>query len=113
MIRYRAIVKRPDEPIGHVTNVSTSEQNLSVIVDGTPLLVFFTHNEIVFVIVCAEQVKSGAAFNTAVRGDYRFSRFTGTIVALGWDNETKSFTDLPKEISRQVWAEMLNEGADA
>lgn len=52
MGKIRAIVKRVDEPIGHVTNISNTLKNLQKLVDGNIETVRITDSVI---LICNEE----------------------------------------------------------
>ena len=69
-IKYRAIIKRPDEPYGHVTNISTSLKNLQKTVEGPIEVVRLPGGRDVMV-----HSKAG--------GEHNFGPYCGTVVVLG------------------------------
>ena len=81
MAMLRAIVKRPDELVGHMTNVSDRLETMQKTVGG--LIETVTLDRQV-VIVCNEEGKiRGMEPNCAVCG----IPFYGTIVAIGYDGK--------------------------
>ena len=114
MSMLRAIVKRPDEEYGHVTNVSDKLETLQKTVGGyietvtwTPLM----RQEDKFVVVCDEEgMLKGADFNCTVwvRDQRWYDRgpmtFCGTIVVLGVDGD--EFADCPLDF--KDWKKMVS-----
>lgn len=102
MEKIRAIIKRPDEAIGHVTNISPSLKNLQNIVGGyieTVTLCRSTHN---WTIICNEEGRLlDLPYNCTIGG----VDFCGDIIAVGVDGE--NLTDLPAEITKRKWGEMI------
>ena len=92
-MKYRAIIKRPDEEYGHVTHISTSLENLQRTVGGyieavTIKTDFGIGNLAEFVVVCNEEGKlQGLESNCWIEGH----EFVGTIIIMGVENE--EFTD--------------------
>ena len=99
MKKIRAIVKRTDEPIGHVTAISDTLENLQKHVGG--------HIEAVtmpagVVILCDEEGRiNGKPFNCAIYPHAIAAKidFYGDIVAVGTDGE--EFADIP--IDFKTW----------
>ena len=111
-MKIRAIIKRPDEEIGHVTNVSNTLENLQRTVGGYIETVTFRSTaakEKNFVVICDEEGRlKGEEHCCTVdaRRTYAIGypvEFVGTIVALGINGD--EFTDCP--ISRKLWAELI------
>ena len=110
MEKIRAIVKRPDEEIGHVTNISPTLQNLQNIVGG--------HIETVTVqvkpqviVICNEEARiRHLPYNCTIEGkDYTGEfdcPFFGPILLVGADGD--EFTDVP--ISVVMANKMIVEG---
>ena len=111
----RAIVKRPDEEYGHVTNVSDKLETLQKTVGGyietvtwKPLM----RQEDKFVVVCDEEglLKGDTKFNCSVwvRDQRWYDRgpmtFFGTIVVLGVAED--EFADCPVDF--QDWKKMVS-----
>lgn len=109
----RAIVKRPDEEYGHVTNVSDKLETLQKTVGGYIETVTYRglmRPEDEFVIVCDEEgILKSAEYNcTVVVHDQRWQdrgpvTFFGTIVVLGVAGD--EFADCPVDF--QDWKKML------
>lgn len=88
--KIRAIIKRPDEEFGHVTNISSSLRNLQNTVDGYIEAVDMWTPWGHAVIICNEEgLIKGLEPNCYLRGNF----YVGTIIALGADEE--DFTDCP------------------
>lgn len=100
--KIRAIVKRPDERYGHVTNISPTLQNLQKTVDG--YIETFTLMDGV-VIICDEEGRiKGKPFNCRIPADSIFSTsFVGDIAVLGVDGD--DFTDCPLDF--KVWKRLI------
>ena len=110
----RAIVKRPDEEYGHVTNVSDKLETLQKTVGGyietvtwQPLM----RQEDAFVVVCDEEgLLKDEPYNCTVwvRDQRWYDRgpmtFFGTIVVLGVDGD--EFADCPVDF--QDWKKMVS-----
>lgn len=95
--KIRAIIKRPDEPFGHMTNISNRLENLQNTVGGYIEVVTIRPG---LVIICNEEGKNlGLEKNFPIPGDY----LVGTIIVLGTEGE--EFTDIPIEFAE--WKTML------
>lgn len=100
MNKIRVIIKRPDEEIGHVTNISNSLGNLQKTVEGR--IEVFTLVKDYALIICNEEGKiNDLPYNCTICGE----QFFGTIIAVGVDDE--EFADLPKEITLKFWKEKV------
>lgn len=98
-MKIRAIVKRVDEPIGHVTAISNSLRNLQKTVGGYIETVTFFYEGKPVVVICNEEGRLlGLPYNCTIGG----VDFCGDIIAVGVDGD--EFTDLPESISRKTWA---------
>ncbi|MBQ6621547.1 MAG: DUF3846 domain-containing protein [Mogibacterium sp.] len=103
MEKLRAIVKRPDEEFGHMTNVSVSLKNLQNLVGGYIETVTLGPINPDLVVVCNEEGRlMGLDYNCTVAG----IDFVGDIVVLGMDGD--KFSDIP--ISFADWKELIWEG---
>lgn len=106
MCKIRALVKRPDEEIGHITNISSSLGNLQRTVGGYIECVTIAKDA---VIICNEEGRLlGLPDNCCVFGEsaagFKFkSAFCGTIIVLG--TKGYEFCDLPEWMTRQKWKE--------
>lgn len=99
MAKIRAIIKRPDEEVGHVTNISPTLNNLQNIVEGYIETVTLYSG---WTIICNEEGRiRDLPYNCTIDG----VDFYGDIIAVGVDGE--NFTDLPADITRKVWNEMI------
>ena len=99
MSKIRAIVKRPDEPVGHVTNISNTLENFQRTVGGHIEKVTIAED---VVLLCNEEgAINGMPFNCRVLGMYLF----GPIVLVGVDGE--EFADLPADIKLKHWKGMI------
>lgn len=91
--KVRCIIKRPDEPVGHVTNISTRLENLQRIVDGYIETVTYCTD---LVIICNEEGRlRGLPYNCTIAG----VDFVGDIIVIGSDGE--EFSDL--KLSLKDW----------
>jgi hypothetical protein len=87
MGKIKAIVKRADEPVGHMTNISCSLENLQKHVGGYIETVTIARD---LVIICNEEGRLlGLPHNCRIAG----VDFVGDIVILGVDGE--DFADVP------------------
>lgn len=105
--KIRAIVKRADEEIGHVTYVSNTLENLQRTVGG--YIECVTDPDGKFVIICDEEGRlKDKPYNCTVNfGQHRHPvSFVGDIVAVGMGEE--DFEDLPAEITMKEWKEMIS-----
>lgn len=88
MSMTRAIIKRPDEEYGHMTNISTRLEALQKTVEGYIEMVKLDQD--VMLIVDEEgRIKNNPQYNCTVKGIPLF----GTIIAIGYGGE--ELTDLP------------------
>ena len=95
MAMIRAIVKRPDEEYGHMTNVSNRLETLQKTVGG--YIETITLDKDVVLIVDEEgRIKENPQYNCHVKGIPLY----GTIVAIGY-NGAGEFADLT--ISMKDW----------
>lgn len=107
MNKIRAIVKRPDEDIGHVTNISSTLKNLQNIVGGNIETVSIRPG---VVVICNEEGRiTGLDPNCVVKVDtlfgYGLVDFYGEIVVVGTDRD--QFCDLPAWVTRKEWETWL------
>ena len=102
MERIRAIIKRPDEAIGHVTNISPSLKNLQNIVGGYIETVTICGSTPSWTIICNEE---GRLLDLPYNCTIDSIDFYGDIIAVGVKGE--DLTDLPAEITRKKWGEMI------
>ena len=100
--KIRAIIKRPDEKYGHVTNISPSLKNLQRIVDGPIETV-----PVVFgcVLICNEEGKLRGLQRNFYMGKVPFGDvIAGEVAIVGVDGE--EFCDCP--LSFDTWKFMLD-----
>lgn len=98
MQKIRAIIKRPDEKYGHVTNISPTLENLQKTVGGYIEPVSFDG----WVILCNENGKiEGLPYNMRLGN---VDVLVGTIVVLGTEGE--EFTDCPVDF--KVWKKLVD-----
>ncbi len=101
MQRYRAIIKRPDEKAGHVTNISCTLENLQKIVEGPIEAVPLPGGAAM--IVNEEGHLRGLKHNLVMGMKPFHEQIVGTVVILG--RKGNEFTDCPMEF--KVWKWML------
>lgn len=105
--KIRAIVKRPDEEIGHVTNISATLKNLQNIVGGYIETVTIRPG---VVVICNEEGRiAGLDPNCAVKVESLLGcgtvDFVGEIIVVGADGD--EFCDLPEWVTRKEWKTWL------
>ena len=99
--KIRAIIKRPDERYGHVTNISPSLKNLQRIVDGPIETIKVTPDA---VCICNEEGKLRGLQQNFIMGRIPFHDvIVGEVAVVGVDGE--EFCDCP--IDFQTWKFML------
>lgn len=113
MSKLRAIVKRPDEEYGHVTNIICSLENLQRTVGGYIETVTFSGRmraEDDFVIICDEEgLLNNKKYNCTVRvvdqrwPDFGEIPFCGDIAVLGVAGD--EFADCPLTLAE--WKKMV------
>lgn len=99
MGKIKAIVKRADEPFGHVAYISNTLENLQKIVGGYIETVTLPHD---VVIICDEEgMLKGKPHNCTILPNRTFMRqhFVGDIIAVGADGD--QFADVP--IDMDIW----------
>ena len=98
-MKIRAIIKRPDEPVGHVTNISNTLENLQRTVDGYIETVRIGPKT---VMILNEEGKL-----TGLEPNFKIGMETivGTVIVVGEDGD--EFTDCP--ITLKEWKEALKE----
>lgn len=99
MGKIRAIIKRPDEEYGHMTNISGTLENLQNTVGGYIEAIPLTDE---LVVICNEEGKlRGFEPNMLLPwGDM----LVGTIIILGVDGD--EFADIP--ITFKTWKELVD-----
>lgn len=95
MPKIRAIVKRPDEQYGHVTNISNTLKNLQRIVEGPIETVKVTDDVI---LICNEEGKLRGLPMNFVMGD---DIIVGEVALVGVDGE--DFGDVPIDLPTWKW----------
>ena len=99
--KIRAIVKRPDEKYGHVTNISNTLKNFQRIVEGTIEVIYATEDT---AIICNDEGKlRGLEENFFIHNDLITDLIVGEVAIVGVDGE--DFCDCPLELSD--WKELL------
>lgn len=100
--KIRAIIKRPDEKYGHVTNISPSLTNLQRIVDGPIETVSFYPG---CVLICNEEGKLRGLQRNFYMGTIPFGDvIVGEVAIVGVDGE--EFCDCP--LNFDTWKFMLD-----
>lgn len=97
--KIKVIIKRPDEAIGHVTNISDTLENLQRTVGGYIETLTILRNPDVVIIMNEDGKLDGSHYNFKIPGDQIF----GDIIVCGRDGD--EFADVP--ISRQTWNSIL------
>lgn len=101
MIKVRAIIKRPDERYGHVSNISCTEQNLQKTVDGRIQRMEVATDTVMLINA------DGNIFDlpkNLYKGIWPFGEvIRGTVVLIGFDGE--DYYDCP--LSFTSWKLML------
>ncbi len=101
MAKIRAIIKRTDEPWGHMTNISTRLENLQKLVGGYIEAVTLRPG---LVVLCDEEGKlKNYDSNMRIPCDYLDDVFYGDIVVLG--EAGGEFVDIPIEFAE--WKELV------
>lgn len=102
--KRRVIIKRPDEPYGHVTNISTSLQDMQKTVDGPIEMVTILSNPKT-VMVCNEEGKLRGLDRNFRLGRYFPDIIRGTVIICGADGD--DLADIP--IDFDCWKMLLKE----
>lgn len=98
-MKIKAIIKRPDEEFGHMTNISESLENLQNTVGG---YIECVSPDPRIVIICNEEGKLiGLEPNMKIPGDI----LCGTIIVVGVSGE--DFADVP--INFEEWKQLVKE----
>ena len=100
--KIRAIIKRPDEMWGHMTNISPSLENLQRTVGGYIEPVQLRDD---VVILCDEEGKLKDWEPNIPHPHNKHDLLVGTIIVLGVEGE--EFTDLPAAFEFSTWKEIL------
>lgn len=99
--KIRAIVKRPDEKYGHVTNISNTLKNFQRTVEG-PIETISIGKDVV--VICNEEGKNlNLQRNFKIQYVYSMDVIQGTVVIVGVDGE--NFCDCPLDFS--LWKSLL------
>ena len=108
MCKIRAIIKRPDEQVGHVSAISPTLENLQKTVGGyieaVRMLPFGCAKDGYYILCDEEGRYKKNDFNCMVKG----VPFLGTIIVIGSKGE--EFTDCPLSFSE--WKELVNTGGN-
>ena len=99
MTRIRAIIKRPDERFGHVTNISDTLENLQKTVEGPIETVSLMSGA---VLIVNEEGKLRGLERNFYKGQRPFGDLiVGTCIVLGTKGD--EFTDCPIEFKTWKW----------
>lgn len=98
--KIKAIIKRPDEEIGHMTNISPSLENLQKTVGGYIETVPITEK---LMLLCDEE---GRLKNREPNLWIGQELIVGTVIICGVKGE--EFDDIP--INFQIWKELMKKG---
>lgn len=99
MSKIRAIVKRTDESVGHVTNISNTLKNLQKLVDGNIEPVRITDG---CILLCNEEgVILDLPHNLIVGRPPFHHSIVGDVVVVGVDGE--EFCDCPLDFATWKW----------
>lgn len=103
--KVKCIIKRPDERYGHVTNISTTLENLQKTVDGHVESVAISRNtDPQLIMICNEEGKlNGSQINFKMGTRYP-DYVRGTVIIIGADKEGE-LVDIP--ISYDLWKAIL------
>lgn len=101
MSKIKAIIKRPDEEFGHITNISNTLENLQRTVGGKIETVYLGHGLILIVNEEGKLMNLEPNFRTA-RGFFA-DTIVGTAILVGQNGE--DFGDVP--ITFQTWKSLL------
>lgn len=101
--KIRCIIKRPDEPYGHVANISATLANLQKTVGGYIETVKLTESDVI--IVNEEGKLQGLEKNLRMYGDTVYSdTLVGTIIVLGTEGD--EFADV--KIDFGTWKKLVD-----
>ena len=99
MQRYRAIIKRPDEKYGHVTNISISLENLQKTVEGPIETVTLPGGA---VLIANEEGKlKGLQHNFIMGLPPFYQQVVGTVAIVGRQGD--AFADCPLDFKTWKW----------
>ena len=107
--KIRAIVKRADEAVGHMTNISDSLEALQKLVGGYIETVTFADydRDIQICVICDEEGRlKDKPWNCFVEFGEMRCGFAGDIAVVGLGEE--DFEDLPAEITMNEWKGMIS-----
>lgn len=102
-MKIKAIVKRPDEAVGHMTNISNTLKNFQRIVDG-PIEVVRVADD-VLLIMNEEGKFNDSHRNFKIPGEIIF----GEVAVVGVDGD--EFADVPIDLN--VWKWLLKSWGNA
>lgn len=100
--KIRVIIKRPDEPHGHMATIKNTLENFQKIVDGYIEVVPFLPDT---VIICNEEGKLRGMKPNFYLGSFPYGDLImGTVIVCGVDGD--EMTDCP--ISKWIWNQYLD-----
>ena len=103
MAKLRAIIKRPDEPYGHMTHISATLENLQKTVGGYIETVGLSESDVI--IVNEEGKLLGLEKNLRMFGDTVYSdTLVGTIIVLGTKGD--EFDDVKMDF--KTWKKLVD-----
>lgn len=97
--KIKVIIKRPDEAIGHVTNISDTLENLQRTVGGYIETLTILRNPDLVIIMNEDGKLMNLPYNFKIPGD----TIHGDVIVCGFDGE--EFCDIP--IDRKTWNSIL------
>lgn len=101
--KLKAIIKRPDEPYGHMTSISATLENLQKTVGGYIETVGLTKSDVI--IVNEEGKLLGLEKNLRMYGDTAYSdTLVGTIIVLGTNGD--EFADVKMDF--RTWKKLVD-----
>lgn len=104
--KVKCIIKRPDERYGHMTNISTTLENLQKTVDGPIESVTISDTtDPKLILICNEEGKiRKLERNFRIGSGWLADTIVGTVIIIGADKEGE-LVDIP--ISYDLWKEIL------
>lgn len=102
MEKMKVIIKRPDEKVGHVANISNTLENLQKIVGGHIEVHTLTSNGCV--LICNEEGKLKKLEPNFRLGNVFPDVIVGTVIITGTNDD--NFGDVP--ISMPIWKALLS-----
>lgn len=102
MKKIKVIIKRPDEPIGHIEIIDNTLASLQEIVGGYIETVPILHN---VTMIVNEEGKIRRMPRNIILGQDFVDMIVGTLILVGVDDEAEEFTDCPMEL--KTWEQLL------